>query len=49
VLFLVSGAVDCQDRSYAKHSAFGFEPGEGELPIVAKEVSEFCSIQFPKF
>jgi hypothetical protein len=49
VLFLVSGSVHCQDRTYAKHSAFGFEPGEGEVPIAAKEVSEICSIQFPKF
>jgi hypothetical protein len=48
LLFVVNGAVGCADRRYTAHTAFGFEVGEGPVPIKATEPSELYCVQLPR-
>ena len=47
ILFLTKGAVQANGQSYPVHSAFGFEPGEPTISIVATETSELLRLQLP--
>ncbi len=48
LLFVVSGSVECSGRRYPAQTAFGFEAGEGPIPITAAEASELYCVQLPK-
>lgn len=49
IVFAVSGNFRLENRAYGKHTAIGFETGEGPVPLHAVAPTELFYIQLPTF
>src|SRR5262249_37435257 len=49
LLFLAKGSINYKGKTYAKHSAFGFDASEGATLLKAVEEAEFFCVHLPKF
>jgi hypothetical protein len=49
LLFLMSGNIEAEGKSYGEHTAFGLAAKEGPVPLKAIENSQIFYIHLPKF